>query len=125
MIRDVLNTFAELLFWLTSGQPLVDSFWSLVWFIVIPIFFLGFPFWFAIHGPLKLFNGFSIIIGFFPVLLFTIGVPLHQVTMLMQCENHSVTVVVSDTIQEMDFRRCRKRANYYDAEYGEWRILPR
>jgi hypothetical protein len=125
MIRDVLHTFAEMMFWVTDGQLLIDTPWTLVWFIVIPISLLGFPLWFAMHGPFRLFNGFSFMVGFFPVLLFTMGVPLIQVTMITQCENHSVTVVVNDTTQEMDMRRCRNRENYYNTQYGEWRIIPR
>jgi len=127
MIRDIFIPLAELLFWFTGGELLMNTVWFLVW-VVGGAVIMVLPLWFGMslarqNNRLKWVPGLAFIVGFFPALLILISPGIIQPSLMEEClpiETVTVNTALVNDI-EVRIRHCRFKANYYDENYGEWR----
>ncbi len=127
MIRDIFVSLAELLFWFTGGELLLNTWWFLVW-VVGGAVIMVLPLWFGMSlarkgNNLKWVPGLAFIIGFFPALLIITSPGIIQGQLVEECLPVQTQTVSTDLVNDIEvrIRHCRFKANYYDENYGEWR----
>lgn len=127
MIRDIFIPLAELLFWLTGGEMLLNTWWFLAW-VVGGAVIMVLPLWFGMslarqNNRLKWVPGLAFIVGFFPMLLLITSPGIIQGQLMEECLPIQTVTVDTDLVNgvEVRIRHCRFKANYYDEEFGEWR----
>jgi hypothetical protein len=127
MIRDIFIPLAELLFWFTGGELLMNTVWFLVW-VVGGAVIMVLPLWFGMslarqNNRLKWVPGLAFIVGFFPALLILTSPGIIQGQLMEECLPIQTVTVDTDLVKsvEVRIRHCRFKANYYDEEFGEWR----
>jgi hypothetical protein len=125
MIRDTLVPIAESLFWLTNGELLLNSWWFIPWILGGTVL-LMIPFCLAIvvgKNKIQTLPAIVFLISFFPMLLLIISPSIIQTQMISECKKAAATITVNDVSQTTEIRQCRVKENYYDSDYGEWRIV--
>ena len=127
MIRDIFIPLAELLFWFTGGEMLLNTWWFLAW-VVGGAVIMVLPLWFGMslarqNNRLKWVPGLAFIVGFFPTLLLVTSPGIIQGQLMEECLPIQTVTVDTDLVKrvEVRIRHCRFKANYYDEEFGEWK----
>jgi hypothetical protein len=118
----MIDWLANSLFWVTDGELLINSpllfLWIFVWSAPIAVLLaygIG-----SRYGPGLMA---LCVIGFLPVLVLIFAPPFAQIEMMQECE--SVTVEVSTEKvkdQQIQMTQCRYKENFYDADFGEWKL---
>lgn len=121
MIREVASYIAEILFRIMDGAPLVNSGWVFLYIaLVMTIFSVPFVKYVFTESPKY---GVLAVLTFFPMLMLTIGPPIVQMQMLVECEP---VVLTGETNRVTDYnvtaKQCRYKDNYY-GDFGEWKIV--
>jgi len=128
MIRDLFIPLAELLFWFTGGELLMNTVWFLVWVIAGAVIMV-LPLWFGVElsrrsNPLKWIPQTAFLVMFFPMLLVITSPGIIQGQLVEECLPIQTQTVSTDLVDDIEIRirHCRFKANYYDEEFGEWQV---
>ena len=126
MIRDLFVPVAEMLFWFTGGEMLVNTVWIFVW-VVGGAFLVTLPLWLGMRlarrgSNLKWIPSTLFLVGFFPALLLITSPGIIQADLMEECLPVQTVTVDTEQVKgiEVRVRQCRFKANYYDKNYGEW-----
>lgn len=127
MIRDLFVPVAELLFWFTGGELLLNTVWFFVW-VVGGAVVMVLPLWFGIElskrgNSLKWIPQTLFLVLFFPILLLITSPGIIQGQMMEECLPIQTQTVNTELVNDVEvhIRHCRFKANFYDAEFGEWK----
>lgn len=126
MLRELLIPIAEALFWLTSGELLLNTLWFFPWIVfwalimAMPIFYVarikqGNP---KSHWPAIVF-----LVMFFPSLMIVVSPGIIQMQLIQDCRTVSAEVTIEGTTETQNVRQCRVKENFYDIEYGPWKQM--
>ena len=122
-MREYFLWLSETAFWVTGGVPLTNGLEIIVWVLfglILMYIVLVQAVDRAQRGQWSALLLLPVILGLF----FTIiGVPLTQLYMLKECEQHTVTVTVEDSSRDIRVNRCRHLSNFYDTEYSDWNLF--
>ena len=126
MIRDLFVPVAEMLFWFTGGEMLVNTVWIFVWIIggtvllLIP-FYLAFS---AGRNRVRSLPAIVFLVCFFPVLLLITSPGIIQTQILEECLPDQTVTADTEQVKgiEVRVRQCRFKANFYDENFGEWQV---
>lgn len=125
MLRDMMIAVAEILFSMTGGEMLINTFWFFPWVVfwavimTLPIFYVTYT---KRHGTVPSWPGLVFIIGFFPAMLLASGPGIVQMDMMQECETVPVSVSTDRVDTSIAVQQCRKKLNYY-GEFGPWQVL--
>lgn len=121
MLHDFTVLLSEMLFWLTGGELLINSLWVFVYLAGSAIVML-----LMVVYLTRYVNAYIVLIMLLISLSFiVINPPLHQMNMITEClpwETINITSTSPDVTKEVQIRKCRYKNNYYDNDYGEWKI---
>jgi len=125
MISNTFNWIAETLFYLMNGEPLINSFWIILWVLGGTVLMV-IPFYFAVsvgRNRVRSLPAVVSLVSFFPLLLLIMGPPLTQMQMLSECETVTITID-TDRVEGHAFqmRQCRHKENFY-GDFGEWSLF--
>lgn len=126
MIRDLFIPLAELLFWFTDGEPLLNTLWFFVWVIGGAVIIAS-PMWLSFYllrqnNRLAWVPGTVFVVTFFPALLVIVLPGIIQNDLIKECLPVQTVIVDTDLVDDVkvDIRHCRAKDNYYDENYGPW-----
>lgn len=124
MLRELLIPVAETLFWFTSGELLINTFWIIPWVIFWSFVMLCSMFYDPVikHGGSTV-VAFLLLSLFFPAVIMAVTPPAIQVQLVEQCRTVSAQVTIEGVTEVQDIRQCRSRENFYDTEYGPWKLV--
>jgi hypothetical protein len=123
MLRDFFIPLAEMLFWFTGGELLINSLWMFVW-VIGGAFVMVIPLWYAIRTgkpagwvPMAVF-----VVSFFPMLLVITSPGIIQTQLMEECLPVQTVSVNTDLVKNIDIsvRHCRYKTNFYDENFGPW-----
>jgi hypothetical protein len=127
VIRDLFVPLAELLFWFTGGELLLNTVWFFLWVIGGAVIMV-LPLWLGIElskrgNRLKWIPQTLFLVLFFPVLLLITSPGIIQGQMMEECLPIQTQTVNTELVSniEVRIRHCRFKANFYDEEFGEWK----
>jgi hypothetical protein len=122
MIRDIMLSASELLFYLLDGEMLINTFWVFVYVLVLSFFLLSPVMAFERLGRFQKWAPMIFIITFFPGLFLSVGPPIVQGQMMQECRvfEQSITGELAEA-RVISFKECRYKDNYY-GDFGEWKV---
>lgn len=126
MLYELFVTVSEALFWVTSGELLINTLWLFPW-IVFWALIMSMPMFYATlikQGRVSSkWPGVVFLIMFFPSLMMAIGPGITQTGMIEECRWVSAEVTIEGVTESQDVRQCRFKENFYDTEYGPWKQM--
>jgi hypothetical protein len=123
MLREMLIYVAEALFWLTSGELLVNTLWIFVWvfggtiLMLIPLHIATTPG----KNRIKTLPALVFLIGFFPMLVLITSPGIVQMDLMQECRTVQAQVTIEGVTETQTVAQCRVKENFYDTDYGPWR----
>lgn len=117
MLHGITDYFSNLLFMMTGGVPLIDTFWILPYVIVMSAACLA-----LLLGAVlqKNFLRYVLQIALGVILFsFTITIPMNQVMQVSECRIVTVKATYQGVQSDLSIKQCRHRNTIHD-KFGEW-----